>query len=379
MLSDDVALERLEGAFANRTLVERPAPELTSGARVAVYGAGNVGREVARLLRGHGVRVVQFVDVRAPVLSAVDGVPVVPPSVACESLLPVVVAVFNRGADPRAIHAVLRANGASRVIDFVELHARFAGELGDRFWLVSQAMLRRQTAAIRAGLALWHDGASREHYARLLAYRLTGDPSHLPDPVEGVPYRPSDLPWPEGPSRFVDGGAFDGDTVRAWLDAAIPLECCWEFEPDPVNFAALERWWDGLGAGAPAHKLVRAALGAHDGVVRFDVGGGEGSRVLTAGGIEVLLRALDSALAGGVPTEIKLDIEGAEPEALEGARATITQARPRLAICVYHRCEHLWSIASWIAALGAGYSLHLRPHAHAGFDAVAYAIASAGK
>lgn len=90
------------------------------------------------------------------------------------------------------------------------------------------------------------------------------------------------------------------------------------------------------------------------------------------------LRALDSALQGAAPTEIKLDIEPAEPESLEGARETLLRERPRLAVCVYHRFEHLWSIPSWIASLGAGYALHLRPHAHAGFDAVAYGMQLAG-
>ncbi len=384
---DDTARQRLETALADRTLLDRPAPELVHGARVAVYGAGNVGREVARLLRAMSVQVAHFIDARAAALGAVDGIPVRAPGTARDAALPVVVAAFNREADPRAIHAVLRASGTTRIIDFLELHARCARELGDRYWLVSQSALRAQEAAMRAGLDLWGDTASREHYARILAYRLTGDPSHLPDPAEGVPYRPDDLPQPHAPSRFVDGGAFDGDTVRAWLDAGIAVERYWGFEPDPTNFAALERWWGARSAtdvsaapGAPAHALLRAALGARDGTVRFDAGDGEASRVSAdARALEVPLRALDSALAGESPTEIKLDIEGAEPEALEGARATIVRLRPRLAICVYHRTEHLWSIPAWIAALGAGYALHLRPHAHAGFDAVAYGIPPAAR
>ena len=78
-------------------------------------------------------------------------------------------------------------------------------------------------------------------------------------------------------------------------------------------------------------------------------------------------------IGAGSPTDLKRDIEGAEPEALDGARALILRARPRLAVCAYHRCDHLWSIAEWISALDAGYSLHLRisasrtPDADAGY------------
>jgi FkbM family methyltransferase len=227
---------------------------------------------------------------------------------------------------------------------------------------------------MRRGLARWADGSSRDRYVRLLAYRLTGNPSLLPDPVGGIPYRPADLPAPDGAARFVDGGAFDGDTIRAWHEAGVPVEYYWGFEPDPANFAALAKWWDASTRPTAEHQLIRAALGAHMGTAHFAAGGGEASALGTTGSIDVAVCALDAVIATAAPTEVKLDIEGAEPEALEGARQMILRARPRLAVCVYHRCDHLWSIPEWIAGLDAGYTLHLRAHAHSGFDAVAYGL-----
>jgi len=56
---------------------------------------------------------------------------------------------------------------------------------------------------------------------------------------------------------------------------------------------------------------------------------------------------------------IKMDIEGAELSALQGAEATIRRHRPKLAISVYHRLEHFWQIARWIDGLGLGYRFYL--------------------
>lgn len=57
---------------------------------------------------------------------------------------------------------------------------------------------------------------------------------------------------------------------------------------------------------------------------------------------------------------IKMDIEGAELEALKGAETTIRRDRPKLAISVYHHLDDFWVIPQWIDSLGLNYRFYLR-------------------
>jgi FkbM family methyltransferase len=57
---------------------------------------------------------------------------------------------------------------------------------------------------------------------------------------------------------------------------------------------------------------------------------------------------------------IKMDIEGAEQQALRGAEECIRRFKPKLAITVYHSLEDFWEIPQWIDELGLGYKFYLR-------------------
>lgn len=71
---------------------------------------------------------------------------------------------------------------------------------------------------------------------------------------------------------------------------------------------------------------------------------------------------------------IKLDIEGAELEALEGARETIIKSKPSLAICTYHYIDDLWLLAEYIHELNSNYKFHLGHHENSWFETVLYAV-----
>ena len=72
---------------------------------------------------------------------------------------------------------------------------------------------------------------------------------------------------------------------------------------------------------------------------------------------------LDDVLGDKRVTLLKMDIEGAEKEALEGAENIIKTQTPKLAICVYHRIEDLWTIPIMLKEWVPEYSISIRHHA----------------
>jgi hypothetical protein len=71
---------------------------------------------------------------------------------------------------------------------------------------------------------------------------------------------------------------------------------------------------------------------------------------------------------------IKMDIEGSELDALEGAARAISSHAPLLAICLYHCPEHLWALPLWMKRAEPESRLYFRSHALDGFDSVCYAV-----
>ena len=72
---------------------------------------------------------------------------------------------------------------------------------------------------------------------------------------------------------------------------------------------------------------------------------------------------------------VKMDIEGAELNALQGSYRIIEMFTPHLAVCVYHAPSDLWEIGLWIHEnFGGRYTFHLRTYAEQTFETVLYCI-----
>src|SRR5579862_4328587 len=144
---------------------------------------------------------------------------------------------------------------------------------------------------------------------------------------------------------LVDCGAYTGDTIQSFVaQTDNRFRKVIAFEADPAVMSGLQRFVSNMGTRARLHN---AAVGGQNGVVHFagdGIGGGRITDAASATGTAVNCVRLDDALADERATLIKMDIEGAELQALEGAHRVIWRDRPVLAVCGYHKPDHLWRV-----------------------------------
>ncbi len=372
----------LAALFSNleADLAQEPEPLFDANQPVLIYGAGTMGEDVCRLLLHHGVAVLAFLDRAARPNQSLQGVPVFTPDAplldaAIRARARVLLATFNARVDPAALDQTLRALGYRHISTLSELHARFPGELGDRYWLCDRHRYRGAEKDFQRLFCMLSDRASQDLLRATLCYRFELGRRTLPEPEFEHAYFDPTLTPTRRPLRLLDCGAFDGDTLRQVMAQQQPWDAVVAFEPDPENFSRLGRFVVEHRARLP-RTLMLSPCGLHASTtqLRFASDRGAASHVATSGDTIVQCVSIDEALPGFEPTLIKMDIEGAEPAALLGAQRTLEAARPELAISVYHEPLHLTQIPLQIHEwYGERASYHLRSHGHHGFDLVFYA------
>ncbi len=183
-----------------------------------------------------------------------------------------------------------------------------------------------------------------------------------------------DLPFltREDHEIFVDGGCYDGENAHMFVKWAGNVQkTILAFEPDEVNFrkcySALEEM------GGVTYQLISKGLWSTETTLDFCASSNEGSRFTAGGHAHLPVTSLDAAIDGKV-TFIKMDIEGAEYEALKGAQNLIRNYKPKLAIAIYHKPDDIWQLPALILSYYPQYTFYLRHYSLSSEETVLYAV-----
>src|SRR5262249_16602480 len=140
----------------------------------------------------------------------------------------------------------------------------------------------------------------------------------------GKQYFPSDLFRMSPEECFIDCGAYDGDTIRDLVaETGGRFRRVIAFEADPQNFTHMQNSLAAMPEVRERVTIHQAAVGRRSGKLRFAATAGSNASVSASGNRVVSCISLDEALKGEVSTYLKMDIEGSELDALEGASQII--------------------------------------------------------
>ena len=170
---------------------------------------------------------------------------------------------------------------------------------------------------------------------------------------------------------FIDCGCFDGQTSKefvTWCNSK--YEKIIAFEPDYYmrpkvieNCKELKNF-----------IVFPYALGKESGSQAFISTADGGSRLHQTGNCIGKVESIDNILNGERATFIKMDIEGAEIDAIRGASKTIKKYKPKLAICIYHNPEDIVEIPKTIMEIRNDYKFYIRHYTSCFYETVLYAI-----
>ena len=173
---------------------------------------------------------------------------------------------------------------------------------------------------------------------------------------------------------FIDGGSLNLSDTRYYIESNMNFEKVYAFEPSEKNYEICKQIKSKFLDDDERIEIVNKGLWSDEKVLCFTENAGS-SCLSNKGEETVEVTSIDQYLEGKEKVSyIKMDIEGAEMEALKGAKNTIIHDKPDLAICIYHKDEDILEIPKYILELNPDYTLYIRHYSCYVWETVLYAV-----
>ena len=361
-------------AWLHAVRAESAEADLAAAPQI-LLGAGSVmAQDFVERLVARG-RVVAMVD-NAHAGTTVSGIPIVGDRDldALAARLPDAVGIMCCSSDAAVAHFTGLWNGRGPLVSWFEVISRSApdDDIGAGLGFLRDFGDEAQVLALHAmTMDVFADVLSRQTLDAIMLYRLTWDTRFLAQvkrPEKAIYFEPDVMALDEH-EVMIDGGAYDGDTVRDFAaKCGGHFDHVHSFEIDPRN---AEAFLAGT-VDIPRVSLHRVGLWDAPGEMGLEPRADNCSRLNAKAELKVPLATLDSLGLGRVSL-FKLDIEGAEVEALRGACRTIEEYKPKLALSIYHKADDFATILPMVRAMRPDYRFRLRHYSSLIFDTVLYA------
>ncbi len=169
---------------------------------------------------------------------------------------------------------------------------------------------------------------------------------------------------PAGTESFIDGGSLDGKTTLDFIKwCKGDYSKIFAIDPNPLVRDACEQSLQQV--SIEKIHFFEAALWREECTMKFDVGTDArcDAALSPYGQVSVQCISIDQMVGLNDITFIKLDVEGAELPALQGAQKCINRCKPRMAVSIYHSPHAFIDIMKYLHGLVPEYHFSIR-HYH---------------
>lgn len=350
----------------------------TSPVRVIIFGAGDQGFLALKLLKENGVEIYAFCDNDPNKQgTTIKELPVLAPN-ELKHMEQEVFVIINDSFYKEKQEQIKQLNMS-------HIHTFRFDVFNPLFKGFTKKYVLDHLKMFEKSYQLLEDEESRNVFCGVLNSVLTGDLSYYEEVMTSTQqyFLKNLIPKLEN-HIFVDIGAYNGDTIEQFLEFTDgKYERIYAFEPIHSSAELIKENLKGL----PNFELYEvAASNKKDKCAYYCNDYGEltmATTIQSQGANDDIqyfyTDTIDKVINGKRVTFMKMDIEGSELEALQGASETIKTNHPFLAICVYHRKEDLIDIISYCKKLVPEYKLYLRHHSVTPSDTVLYCVYEEGE
>ncbi len=331
------------------------------GKKIILYGAGTLSGFVMNALEDYDVSIDGFADTYVSGTHKMTGLPIISAKELKENYSDAVVIITSEQHGSSIFGTLMDIEfDADRIYSFDDLLC---------FYTIKYEEFEPFLAGYEWAYNYYEDETSKSVVIDAIRTRLLGSQM---TPSDSPQYFEPDICPLTKEEVFVDGGCFIGDTAEVFIRQTGGYRHIYGFEPEEGNYkkaiANLSKYENidveqgGLWHMTNTMRFISGEFGNS----RFSE---EGDVIEKSFGIDDYFMDKDDK-----PTFIKMDIEGAERMAIDGAAHTIKTYRPKLAICVYHKIGDMYELPKRILYHNPDYKLTLRHYSRWYAESVCYAV-----
>jgi FkbM family methyltransferase len=322
---------------------------------IYLYGMGDGAVKILNVFEQYGIKIDgifasdefvrghYFMGFKVMKLSEVEAI--------CEDF--VVVMAFAVGRQPMY----------DKVLELSKKHTLYAPDVpvivdGTLFTL---EYCKRHADELQTVYDLLMDERSKQTFADVINFRLSGKVHYLNEHIATREEVFTDIIKLSDHETYVDLGAYNGDTILEFLETTNGhYDKIVGLEPNFKNFKRLTK----NTANVENLDIYNYASWNKEETLLFSSGAGRMSSVQAQNAPkvrEVQAIPVDSLFPEGstMPTFLKMDVEGAEKETIQGCENIIKNGC-QLAISLYHRNEDIFSIPLQIHTLNPNLKFYIR-------------------